>query len=419
MKNVEIAYGKSRLNLSVPESFDIIEPIFEPKLDNLDEKILDAMKNPISSKPLRSLLNESSKIAISVCDITRAQPRKIILEAIVDHIKDIVPPSNIKVLIATGTHRPNTKEELIDMLGERILSTTNVINHNSSDKNNLSRVSTSLNDVEVYLNSDWVNSDIKITTGFVEPHFFAGFSGGPKLVAPGLAGLETIMSLHNYRRLKSEFSSWAEIDKNPIQQDVRTIAKESGVDFTLDVTLNKNQDITGVFAGDLVDSHNQACDYARKTAMVEVEEPYDLVLTSNSGYPLDQNLYQAVKGMSAAAQITKKGGQILCFAECSDGIPNHGNFYSLLSSFTNPSEVKNKISKPDFHSQDQWQVQILSEIALNNSIHMFADGLTEKEMIDSFLKPEPNPQEFLNKIAGSDIKGCVLPEGPITIPYVG
>jgi len=169
----------------------------------------------------------------------------------------------------------------------------------------------------------------------------------------------------------------------------------------------------------LVDSHNQACDYARKTAMVEVEEPYDLVLTSNSGYPLDQNLYQAVKGMSAAAQITKKGGQILCFAECSDGIPNHGNFYSLLSSFTNPSEVKNKLSKPDFHSQDQWQVQILSEIALNNSIHMFADGLTEKEMIDSFLKPEPNPQEFLNKIDGSDIKGCVLPEGPITIPYVG
>jgi nickel-dependent lactate racemase len=418
MKNVEIAYGKSRLNLSVPESFDVIEPTFEPKLNSLDEKILDSMKNPINSKPLRNLINKSSKIAISVCDITRAQPRKVILEAIIDHIKDIVPPSNIKVLIATGTHRPNTREELVEMLGERILSTTNVINHDSRNKNNLSKVQTSLKDVEVYLNSDWVNSDVKITTGFVEPHFFAGFSGGSKLVAPGLAGLETIMSLHNFRRVKNEFSSWAEIDKNPIQQDVRTIAKESGVDFTLDVTLNKNQDITGVFAGNLIDSHNQACNYARKTAMVEVEGPYDLVLTSNSGYPLDQNLYQAVKGMSAAAQITKKGGQILCLAECSDGIPNHGKFYSLLSSFNNPAEVESKLSVPGFHSQDQWQVQILSEIALNNSIHMYADGLTEKEMVDSFLIPEPNPQEFLNQASRNNIKGCILPEGPITIPFI-
>ena len=418
--NVHLAYGKTGYNIDVPKSFDVIEPKFVEEVSDPSGSINEALINPINSKPLRQLLEGKKDIAISVCDITRAQPRKIVIETIVNHIKDIIPISKIKILIATGTHRENTKEELIDMLGKNIVDSLTIINHVCDDKESLVEMNTTINDIDVFLNKHWVEADFKITTGFVEPHFFAGFSGGSKLVAPGLAGLKTIMKLHNFNRLNNPKSIWGEVDGNPIQQDVRKIASETGVDFTLDVTLNRNQKITNIFSGNLIDSHNLACDFARKTAMVEVDEPYDLVITSNSGYPLDQNLYQTVKGLSAASQVVKDGGEILCISECSDGIPNHGKFYSLLSEFNNPNQVENILSDPNFHCQDQWQVQILSQIAKKAKINLYTQGLSKEQIRNAFMYDVKDPQNFLNEKLGSmgNIKGCVLPEGPITIPVL-
>ena len=418
-KIVDIAYGKSRLKLNVPSDFDVIEPEFLEEIDDPTLSIEKSLKDPINSKPLRDLINSDSVIAISVCDITRAQPREIVLKSIIEHIKDIVPKSNIKILIATGTHRINTREELISMLGKEIVNNFTVINHVCDDKDSLIQIHTSLKDVDVLLNKHWVEADIRITTGFVEPHFFAGFSGGSKLVAPGLAGLKTIMKLHNFERLNNPNSIWGEINNNPIQQDVRKIAKETGVDFTVDVTLNRDQKITNIFSGNLIDSHNIACDFARKTAMIEVEEPYDIVITSNSGYPLDQNLYQTVKGLSAASQIVKNGGEILCLSECSDGIPSHGKFYSLLSEFNKPDQVEDVLADPNFHCQDQWQVQILSQIAKKASINLYTEGLSEDEIKNAFMISVQSPQNYLNEIilSNQNIRGCVLPEGPLTIPF--
>ena len=417
---VQLAYGKKGYKLKVPANFDVIEPKFIKEVGSAKEEISKALLSPINSKPLRSLLEGKNDIAISVCDITRAQPRKVVIETIVEHIKDLIPISNIKILIATGTHRPNTKEELIEMLGKDIVETLNVINHVCDDKESLIEMPTSLDDVNVLLNKHWVNADFRITTGFVEPHFFAGFSGGSKLVAPGLAGLKTIMKLHNYKRLNNPNSIWGEVEKNPIQQDVRKIAKETGVDFTLDVALNRDQKITNVFSGDLIDSHNEACNFARETAMVQVSQPYDLVITSNSGYPLDQNLYQTVKGLSAASQIVKDNGEILCLSECSDGIPSHGKFYSLLSEFSDPEQVEGMLSDPNFHCQDQWQVQILSQIAKKSNINLYTEGLSDKEIENAFMFNAPDPQRFIDQKVKENIniRGCVLPEGPITIPVL-
>jgi nickel-dependent lactate racemase len=412
---VQLAYGKKGYKLKVPANFDVIEPKFIKEVGSAKEEINKALLFPINSKPLRSLLEGKNDIAISVCDITRAQPRKVVIETIVEHIKDLIPISNIKILIATGTHRANTKDELIEMLGKDIVETLNVINHVCDDKESLIEMPTSLDDVNVLLNKHWVNADFRITTGFVEPHFFAGFSGGSKLVAPGLAGLKTIMKLHNYKRLNNPNSIWGEVEKNPIQQDVRKIAKETGVDFTLDVALNRDQKITNVFSGDLIDSHNEACNFARETAMVQVSQPYDLVITSNSGYPLDQNLYQTVKGLSAASQIV-----ILCLSECSDGIPSHGKFYSLLSEFSDPEQVEGMLSDPNFHCQDQWQVQILSQIAKKSNINLYTEGLSDKEIKNAFMFNAPDPQRFIDQKVKENIniRGCVLPEGPITIPVL-
>ena len=417
---VQLAYGKKGYKLKVPANFDVIEPKFIKEVGSAKEEINKALLFPINSKPLRSLLEGKNDIAISVCDITRAQPRKVVIETIVEHIKDLIPISNIKILIATGTHRANTKEELIEMLGKDIVETLNVINHVCDDKESLIEMPTSLDDVNVLLNKHWVNADFRITTGFVEPHFFAGFSGGSKLVAPGLAGLKTIMKLHNYKRLNNPNSIWGEVEKNPIQQDVRKIAKETGVDFTLDVALNRDQKITNVFSGDLIDSHNEACNFARETAMVQVSQPYDLVITSNSGYPLDQNLYQTVKGLSAASQIVKDNGEILCLSECSDGIPSHGKFYSLLSEFSDPEQVEGMLSDPNFHCQDQWQVQILSQIAKKSNINLYTEGLSDKEIKNAFMFNAPDPQRFIDQKVkeNTNIRGCVLPEGPITIPVL-
>ena len=417
---VQLAYGKKGYKLKVPANFDVIEPKFIKEVESAKEEISKALLSPINSKPLRSLLEGKNDIAISVCDITRAQPRKVVIETIVEHIKDLIPISNIKILIATGTHRANTKEELIEMLGKDVVETLNVINHVCDDKESLIEMPTSLDDVSVLLNKHWVNADFRITTGFVEPHFFAGFSGGSKLVAPGLAGLKTIMKLHNYKRLNNPNSIWGEVEKNPIQQDVRKIAKETGVDFTLDVALNRDQKITNVFSGDLIDSHNEACNFARETAMVQVSQPYDLVITSNSGYPLDQNLYQTVKGLSAASQIVKDNGEILCLSECSDGIPSHGKFYSLLSEFSDPEQVEGMLSDPNFHCQDQWQVQILSQIAKKSNINLYTEGLSDKEIKNAFMFNAPDPQRFIDQKVKENtiIRGCVLPEGPITIPVL-
>ena len=417
---VQLAYGKKGYKLKVPTNFDVIEPKFIKEVGSAKEEINKALLSPTNSKPLRSLLEGKNDIAISVCDITRAQPRKVVIETIVEHIKDLIPISNIKILIATGTHRANTKEELIEMLGKDIVETLNVINHVCDDKESLIEMPTSLDDVSVLLNKHWVNADFRITTGFVEPHFFAGFSGGSKLVAPGLAGLKTIMKLHNYKRLNNPNSIWGEVEKNPIQQDVRKIAKETGVDFTLDVALNRDQKITNVFSGDLIDSHNEACNFARETAMVQVSQPYDLVITSNSGYPLDQNLYQTVKGLSAASQIVKDNGEILCLSECSDGIPSHGKFYSLLSEFSDPEQVEGMLSDPNFHCQDQWQVQILSQIAKKTNINLYTEGLSNKEIKNAFMFNAPDPQKFIDQKVkeNTNIRGCVLPEGPITIPVL-
>ena len=208
-----------------------------------------------------------------------------------------VRPEDVTILIATGTHRVNTDQELERMLGREILSRYTVINHDSRDASTLARVGTTSTGVQVFLNREWLDADVRITTGFVEPHFFAGFSGGPKMVAPGLAGLETVMTLHDAQRIGHPNATWGITEGNPIHDDVREIARMVPACISpIDVTLNREQKITAAFAGDMFAEHRAACAYAKDTAMRQVPAPFDVVLTTNSGYPLDQNLYQAVKG---------------------------------------------------------------------------------------------------------------------------
>jgi lactate racemase len=418
---LRLDYGSDGLDVDLPdERVTVIEPVARRAVPDTHATLLDAIRSPLDRPPLRELVTPGQRVAISVCDITRAQPRAEMLRALFEEMPQ-VSPEDVTILIATGTHRTNTPAELERMLGRDILSRYRVVNHDSRNPSTLGRAGTTSTGVPVFLNREFLDADVRITTGFVEPHFFAGFSGGPKMVAPGLAGLETVMILHDVHHIGHPLATWGVTEGNPVHDDVREIARMVHVHFAIDVTLNRDQKITAAFAGDVFAEHAAACAYAKTTAMRQVPSPFDVVLTTNSGYPLDQNLYQAVKGMSAAAKIVKGGGSIVCAAECRDGLPSHGAYGKVLGSASTPAALLEMISSPGYAVPDQWQVQVQAQIQTKADVFVKTDGLRPEEVRAAHFMPIDDIEQTVRDRllrAGPASTLCVLPQGPQTIPYL-
>jgi lactate racemase len=418
---LRLDYGDHGLEVHLPdERVTVIEPVFKAALPDPHDALVRALRAPIGCPPLRELVRSGRKVAISVCDITRAQPRREMLRALFEEMPS-VRDEDVTILIATGTHRVNTAAELERMVGADVLRRYKVVNHDSRDEKSLVSVGNTSTGVPVLLNRLWLDADFRITTGFVEPHFFAGFSGGPKMVAPGLAGLSTVLVLHDARRIGHPKAVWGITEGNPIHDDVREIARMTGVHFSLDVTLNREQKITAVFAGDLFEEHRQACAAVKCDAMRAVESSFDVVLTTNSGYPLDQNLYQAVKGLSAAAQVVRAGGTIVCAAECRDGLPSHGSYGQLLASQSTPEALLRMITTAGFSAPDQWQVQIQAQIQMKARVMIKNGYLTPEAVRAAHFEPIDDVAAAVGEVmraAGSGATLCVLPQGPQTIPYL-
>jgi lactate racemase len=418
---VRLDYGRHGLEVELPDApTTVIEPVYRAALPDPHDALRRALDAPQGSRPLREIVRPGRRIAISVCDVTRAQPRRDTLRALLEAMPG-VRPEDITILIATGTHRANTPAELDEMLGREVTGTYRVVNHDARDAPALTFVGTTSRGVPVYLNRLWVDAEVRITTGFVEPHFFAGFSGGPKMVAPGLAGLDTVLVLHDASRIGHPNATWGVTEGNPIHDDIREIARLTGVHFAIDVTLNREQRITGVFAGDLLTEHRDACAAARRDAMQAVDSPFDVVLTTNSGFPLDQNLYQAVKGMSAAAKVVKPGGAIVCAAECCDGVPAHGSYGELLASRSSPAELLAMINAQGSAVPDQWQVQIQAQVQARARVKVKAGGLGPHALRAAHFEPIDDVALAVTdalRAAGPHATLCVLPRGPQTIPYL-
>jgi nickel-dependent lactate racemase len=414
---VLVDYGAASLPVDVPPDATVVEPHEVPPLPEPGEAVLRALRSPLDSPPLADVVRPGDRVAIAVCDGTRPQPRRDMLLPLLAELAH-VPPAQITILIATGTHRANTPGELRAMLGEDIVERYRIVNHEARDAGTLAPACVTTSGIAVSLNRVFLESDIRITTGVVEPHFFAGFSGGPKMVAPGLAGLATVLELHNAARIGHPNATWGLIDGNPIQEDVRDIARRVGVHFAVDVTLNRRKAVAGVFAGNLFAVHAAACAQARADAMRTVSRPFDVVVTSNSGYPLDQNLYQAVKGLSAAARIVKPGGTIICAAECRDGIPAHGSFADVLALAPTPAALLETIGAPGFLVPDQWQVQILAGVLGKARVMMKAEGVTASQLAAAHLEPIDDVSAAVTRAlraAGPGATLCVLPQGPRTV----
>jgi nickel-dependent lactate racemase len=418
---LHLDYGVTGLDVDLPDTdVTVIEPRARPALADPHAALIAALRAPLGRPPLRDVVASGQRIAISVCDVTRAQPRREMLEAIFEELPGVSADA-VTILIATGTHRTNTPAEIEKMLGPAIASRYRVINHDSRDPSSLAPAGTTTTGVPVFLNRVFLDADVRITTGFVEPHFFAGFSGGPKMVAPGLAGLDTVLVLHDAERIAHPCATWGVTEGNPIHDDVREIAGMVGVHFSVDVTLNREQRITGVFAGDLFAEHRAACQAAKQNAMQPVEAPFDVLLTTNSGFPLDQNLYQAVKGMSAAAKVVKPGGTIVCAAECCDGLPSHGSYGQVLASQPSPEKLLAMITAPGYSMPDQWQVQIQAQLQIKARVLVKASGLTPDALRAAHFEPIDDVAAAVGeslRAAGPGATLCVLPQGPQTIPYL-
>jgi nickel-dependent lactate racemase len=419
---VRLAYGDGGLDVELPaDRTTVVAPTHHPGAADAAAELRRALRAPVAGPALRELARPGQRVAISMCDGTRAQPRDLMIPAVLAELEGIVARSEVTLLVATGTHRGNSEAELRAMLGDALYESVEVVNHDARDRDSLVHLGTFGNGVPVWINRRWVEADLRITTGFVEPHFFAGFSGGPKLVTPGLAGLETVLVLHDAARIGDPQATWAVTHGNPVHDDIRAAAAAAPPHFSLDVILNREQRIIEAFGGEMEAMHAAACTAARHYAMAEVAAPFDVVVTSNSGYPLDQNLYQAVKGMSAAAKVVKDGGLIVCAAECRDGFPGHGSYRELLASRSTPAELSAAIAAAPKVIPDQWQVQIQAAIQTRASVVMYTDHLSDEELDEAHLGRTRDIGATVAAAlerAGPAATVCALPEGPQTIPHL-
>ena len=421
---VELAYGRTWLPVELPDGItDVVVPQFIEGVPDETKALKEALQQPIDSPPVRELVKPGERVAIVFCDGTRPMPSNRVLPVLLAEL-ETVPDIDIVLINALGTHRRNTEEELSTILGQDIAKSYKIVQSYCAEEGAYRKVGVSHKGYEIRLRQEYVDADVRIVTGFIEPHFFAGFSGGPKLVAPGVASRDTIMNIHSPDLIGDPNSTWglSYKDGNPLSEAIMEAAGLCPPDFSLNVTLNRHHEITGVFAGDLEKAHQKGIEFVRKTAMQAVPKPYDIVITTNSGYPLDQNLYQTVKGLSAAAQIVKEGGVIIAAAECSDGYPDHGNYREMLLESPSMECFLQHMKEERYSVTDRWQVQVQALVHQRGDIYLYTDGLTDEEITAAHLRPCHDiaalVNELVEKRSSEDIRICVLPEGPMTIPYV-
>ena len=416
---VNLAYGSGHLPIEVPDDrTTVIEPTHIDGLADEKESVINALQKPIGSQSLLDRISPDTKICIAFTDLTRATPNDRIIPWLLEHLGG--PNDNITLLNQLGTHRPNTREELETMLTPEVVANYRVLNHEPENPEALVQVGTTADGTPALLNRHIVEADLRIITGFIEPHFFAGFSGGVKGIMPGCAGLETVMSNHGAKNIGDPQATFGVTEGNPLWEELRDIALKTGPSFLLNVTLNEQRDITNVFAGDIIEAHKTGCVFVKKSAMQPVEQPFDIVVTTNSGYPLDLNLYQGVKGMSAGARVLKEGGTLILAAECREGVPDGSPLDDLLRSADSIEEILAMLSTPGFVRPEQWQAQI--QALVQRRAEVLVHCMLDNDTLEAcHLAPCADINaEVAKRLAklGPDAHVAVLPQGPLTIPYL-
>jgi nickel-dependent lactate racemase len=422
--NVHLAYGRHGLDVELPDSADILLPEGTPALPEPEAAVREALRQPTGSRPPAELLRPSDSVAIVISDMTRPVPNQTILPPILETVAAAgIPREQVVIVNGTGMHRACTRDELLAMVGPEILGGYRIAQHDARDRSSLAFVAKSARGVDVSVNAEYLRADVRILTGFVEPHIFAGYSGGGKAVLPGVAGADIIMSNHGVDMLNHPKATWCETDGNPIFEEMRDVALATRPTFLVNVSLNQKKEITGVFAGEMVAAHDAGIAQAGRQALHPIPHPYDIVVTTNMGYPADISLYQAVKGASAAARAVREGGAIILAAECSEGLGRE-DYVELLTSEASMAALMHKLSTPGFAQYDQWGVQCLALVQRRADLYLHS-SMPGETVRSGHVIPCDDVSATVRELAqrhraehGGEPSIAVLPYGHLAVPQL-
>ncbi len=420
---VTLDYGKTGLPVELPDQNVVgvlgLQP--QPPLADPEQAIRDALRQPIGTPPLAELARGKRSACVVISDITRPVPNKLILPAVLETLEASgIPREGITILIATGTHRPNEGEELVTMVGARIAAEYRIVNHVATDPDTHRCLGTSPRGVPMWVDTRYLDADLRITTALIEPHFMAGFSGGRKSVCPGICSMETIKIWHGPHFIGHERADTGNIAGNPVHEESLFVARQAGVDFICDVTLDEQRRITGVFAGDLEEAWLLGIRAAAQTAQSAVPEPVDVVVTSTAGYPLDLTFYQTVKGMVGALPIVKEGGTVIVASRCEEGLGSR-EFQEILLGEDDIEAFVAKTYEAGFFIPDQWEVHELAKALRKAEILCYSEGIPDSTLSQCWVKPISSVESGIAAALdrhGPDARIAVIPKGPYVLPVV-
>ncbi|MBW3542004.1 MAG: nickel-dependent lactate racemase, partial [Planctomycetes bacterium] len=386
---VMLDYGRTGLDVELPDE-NVVGPLDLVPIAPLDDPaaaVRGMLAEPIASPPLAELAAGRRSACLLICDITRPVPNRLLLGEILPVLEQAgIAREQILILIATGLHRPNLGDELVELVGPEIAANYRVENHDGRNLAEHSDLGLSPRGVPVWIDRRYVEADLKIATGLIEPHLMAGFSGGRKLICPGIAALETVKVWHGPQFLEHPKADCGVLDGNPVHEENTAIARMAGCDFIVNVTLDRSRQVTSVVAGDMEQAFLAGVEHARRAARAEVTEACDVVVTSSAGYPLDTTFYQAIKGLTGVLPIVKQGGTIVLAASLSEGVGSP-EFASLLREHDDLDVFMQRILGRDYFVLDQWQLEELAKVRRKARVRIVSDGLPAETLRECFVDP--------------------------------
>ena len=418
---ISIPYGRTRLSAEIAD--DRLQAVLCSSLESYvpamgeTELVETALSNPIGSASLESLAAGKENIVLIASDHTRPVPSKVLVPPMLAAIRRGNPEAKITILIATGCHRGTTKAELIEKFGPEIVEKENIVIHDCAAEADMVTIGTLPSGGVLRINRIAAEADLLVSEGFIEPHFFAGFSGGRKSVLPGIAAKETVYWNHNAEFIASDFARTGILEGNPIHRDMIYAARTAKLAFICNVVINAKHKVVGAFAGDCQQAHVAGTEFLKGLCQCAKAEA-DIVITSNNGYPLDQNIYQAVKGMTSGEAACKEGGVIIMAAACGDG---HGgeSFRATIAAPLSAAEILEKIQATPKQDTvpDQWESQILARIL--SRFHVVLITETDHSLVKSMkmhpAKDMPEALSIARPLLGKEGTITVIPEGISTI----
>lgn len=412
-------YGAKGLDVEVPDSARVLSMADAPGLEDIDERIEQALRAPLGTPALAQLAQGKNSACVVIADITRPVPNAVILPPILRTLEDSgIARQDITILVGTGLHRPNEGEELVRLVGEFVAQNYHIVNHKAREQDTLVFLGQTSGGAPIWIDRIYVEADLKIATSLIEPHLMAGYSGGRKAICPGIMGVETMKVLHGPELMGHPMSAEGIIEGNPFHRQALEVARTVGVDFTLNVAMNDRREVTGVFAGDLEEAHAAGVGFVEAQASAWIEAPVPIVVTTSAGYPLDLTFYQAVKGLTAVLPIVQQGGTIILAARCEEGLGGP-EFTDLLAQTDSAEAFEARLRDPAFFVVDQWQLQELCKVLRKARVLLCSEGVdADSAHLRGLLQTVPSIEaglELARQQHGDSAEVAVIPRGPYVL----